>query len=231
MKAIVNDTERDDEMVDRLLEFRAFIDRALPLAFSESSAVPDAAPVTTSATTTTAPLPPITRIIPTSGSGFRSGQASLPTLSTKKVTFKHAAFDAFQTAFRSRRNKPAEMIAKYIDRAMRKGQRDATDEEFVTVLDAGLELYRFTQGAWCFLLIKSVKRIFDLFYLAHIFADKDVFRTFYHRALAKRLLLQRSASDDFEKTVLKKLTTRKFLRSPNPHCFTSKKRILADMMS
>jgi len=36
-------------------------------------------------------------------------------------------------------------------------------------------------------------------------ADRDVFRTFYWRALAKRLLLQKSASDDFEKAVIKKL--------------------------
>jgi len=35
--------------------------------------------------------------------------------------------------------------------------------------------------------------------------DKDVFRTFYTRALAKRMLLGRSASDDFEKEVLKVL--------------------------
>lgn len=32
-----------------------------------------------------------------------------------------------------------------------------------------------------------------------------VFRAFYHRALAKRLLLEKSASDDFEKSILKKL--------------------------
>ena len=38
--------------------------------------------------------------------------------------------------------------------------------------------------------------------------DKDVFRTFYHRALAKRLLLEKSASDDFEKAVLKRLKER-----------------------
>ncbi|KAG8835787.1 hypothetical protein FRC17_001181 [Serendipita sp. 399] len=36
--------------------------------------------------------------------------------------------------------------------------------------------------------------------------DKDAFRTFYNRALAKRLLLGRSASDDFEKRVLQELS-------------------------
>ncbi len=35
------------------------------------------------------------------------------------------------------------------------------------------------------------------------FADRDVFRTFYHKALARRLLTHRSASDQSEKQVLK----------------------------
>ena len=72
------------------------------------------------------------------------------------------------------------MIAKYVDKAMRKGQGNATDAEFQGLLDRVLQLYRFTE-------------------------DKDVFRTFYHRSLAKRLLLEKSASDDFEKGMLKKL--------------------------
>lgn len=72
------------------------------------------------------------------------------------------------------------MIAKYLDKAMRKGQSGASDTDFEAHLDDVLALYRFTD-------------------------DKDVFRTFYHRALAKRLLLEKSASDDFEKAILKKL--------------------------
>ncbi|KAI0059900.1 Cullin-4B [Artomyces pyxidatus] len=92
----------------------------------------------------------------------------------------YALTDAFSTGFKARPTKPAEMIAKHVDRLMRKGQRGASDEEFEAQLDAALALYRFTE-------------------------DKDVFRTFYHRALAKRLLLERSASDDFEKAILKKL--------------------------
>ncbi|KAI0041999.1 Cullin-domain-containing protein [Auriscalpium vulgare] len=94
--------------------------------------------------------------------------------------FEYALIDAFATGFKARRNKPAEMIAKHVDRMMRKGQRGASDVEFQAQLDDALVLYRFTD-------------------------DKDVFRTFYHRALAKRLLLARSASDDFEKAILKKL--------------------------
>lgn len=46
--------------------------------------------------------------------------------------------------------------------------------------------------------------------------DRDVFRTFYWRALAKRLLLQKSASDDFEKAVIKKLREGAVLLSCSP---------------
>ncbi len=94
--------------------------------------------------------------------------------------FEYALHDAFAVGFKKRHNKPAEMIARHIDKLMRKGQNSAAAEAFNEQLDASLALYRFT-------------------------ADKDVFRAFYHRALAKRLLLGRSASDDAEKAMLKKL--------------------------
>jgi cullin-4 len=102
--------------------------------------------------------------------------------------FSYALIDAFQTGFKARRNKPAEMVAKYMDKAMREPNRAASDTDFVGRMDAVLALYRFTD-------------------------DKDVFRTFYHRALAKRLLLGRSASDDDEKIMLKKLKERAFSSS------------------
>ncbi|KAI0638919.1 Cullin-domain-containing protein [Trametes polyzona] len=94
--------------------------------------------------------------------------------------FTYGLEDAFRAGFKARRNKPAEMIAKHIDKAMRRGQKAKRDEDFQAELDAVLALYRFTD-------------------------DMDVFRAFYQRALAKRLLLGRSASDDFERAVLKKL--------------------------
>ena len=147
VSTIVNDQEHDDEMVDHLLDFKAFVDAALDSAFA----------------------------------GNRQ--------------FKNAATDAFATGFRLRKIKPAEMIAKYLDREMRRGQKEASDEEFQKKLEAVLGLYRFTRGEPFILILLSPNDC--------IFVDKDVFRTFYHRALARRLLLQRSASDDFEKSVLK----------------------------
>lgn len=172
---IVKDVNRDDEMVVRLLEFKAFIDKATPAAFAD---------------------PHVAHIA--SGSSTEAG----PSMVANKE-FSYAAVDGFRTGFRARKNKPAEMIAKYLDKAMRKGQKEASDEEFSKALDAALSLYRFTNGMLC----NHNDRLGNLT-ASLAFADKDVFRTFYHRSLAKRLLLQRSASDDFEKSVLKKLKER-----------------------
>ena len=94
--------------------------------------------------------------------------------------YAYALSDAFAGGYLARRRAPAEMLAKHVDRLMRKGQAGASDAEFAEKLDKALELYRYTD-------------------------DKDVFRAFYQRALARRLLLGRSASDDFEKRVIKKL--------------------------
>jgi len=100
--------------------------------------------------------------------------------------FSNALRSAFAMGFKTRRSKPAEMIAKYLDKAMRKGQGESTDTDFDITLTSVLELYRFSE-------------------------DKDVFRTFYHRSLAKRLLLGKSASNDFEISMLKKMKESGFL--------------------
>jgi len=100
--------------------------------------------------------------------------------------FSNALRSAFAMGFKARRSKPAEMIAKYLDKAMRKGQGENTDTDFDITLTNVLELYRFSE-------------------------DKDVFRTFYHRSLAKRLLLGKSASNDFEIGMLKKMKESGFL--------------------
>ncbi|KAK0231999.1 Cullin-4B [Armillaria nabsnona] len=105
---------------------------------------------------------------------------SAPPPTKANQEFVYALSDAFAHGFKARRNKPAEMIATYLDKLMRRGQGATSEDSHTATLDAALALYRFTD-------------------------DKDVFRTFYHRQLAKRLLLGRSASDDVEKQMLKKL--------------------------
>lgn len=143
-------------MVERLLNFKAFAEEVANTAFVDNT------PQSTSGTST-------------------SNNAPQKYKSTPNVEYDYALRDGFQAGFSKRRNKPAEMTAKYLDRAMRKGQKSATDAEFMTLLEKVLQLYRFTD-------------------------DKDVFRTYYMRALAKRLLLSRSANDAFEIAILKKLT-------------------------
>lgn len=112
-----------------------------------------------------------------------SSTSSLPSKQPNQE-FIYASDDAFTSGLKARRNKPAEMMAKHLDKIMRKGQGTATDAAFEAQLNSVLNLYRFTD-------------------------DKDVFRTFYHRQLAKRLLLEKSASNDFEQAMLQKLVKSK----------------------
>lgn len=157
----------DDQMVEKLLEFKSFADRLVSDAFASETAAPLVLPTIQTDSKDLLKIDPAPTKVPSRD-------------------FQYALSDAFQRAFRSRRNKPSELLAKHLDKALRKGQQGKKDIDFERELDAVLGLYRFTE-------------------------DKDVFRTFYHRALAKRLLLEKSASDDFEKGMLKKLKERKCL--------------------
>lgn len=154
-----NIKEKDEEMVSRLLVLKADCDKVVTKAFVDLTATVRPTPSRPS-TSTTVDMPAYEKV--------------------PNREFAYAVRDAFTEGFKARRTKPAEMIAKHIDKEMRRGQKSAKDQDFLGGLETVLELYRFTD-------------------------DKDVFRTFYHRALAKRLLLEKSASDDHEKRVLTKL--------------------------
>ncbi|GIL70584.1 hypothetical protein Vretimale_3704 [Volvox reticuliferus] len=107
--------------------------------------------------------------------------------------------ESFEYFINQRANKPAELIAKFIDARLRAGGRGAgavstgvcgaavvagggggSEEELEAALDRALMLFRYIQG-------------------------KDVFEAFYKKDLAKRLLLGRSASVDAEKAMIAKL--------------------------
>jgi len=94
--------------------------------------------------------------------------------------FAHALKDSFEYFINQRTNKPAELIAKYVDNRLRAGNKEATDDELDKILDKILVLFRFIHG-------------------------KDVFEAFYKKDLAKRLLVGKSASYDAEKSMLLKL--------------------------
>uniref|UniRef100_A0AAF5PJZ6 CULLIN_2 domain-containing protein n=1 Tax=Wuchereria bancrofti TaxID=6293 RepID=A0AAF5PJZ6_WUCBA len=88
--------------------------------------------------------------------------------------------DSFDYFINTRPNKPAELVAKFMDGKLRSGNKGVTEEEMENLMDEIIVLFRFIQG-------------------------KDVFEAFYKKDLAKRLLLGRSASVDAEKSMLSKL--------------------------
>lgn len=88
--------------------------------------------------------------------------------------------DGIRAGVETRQAVPAEMIAKHLDAVLRRGQGATSAAEFDTQLDEIVALVKFTK-------------------------DKDVFKQFYVAQLAKRLLLGRSASNEEEMSMVRKL--------------------------
>ncbi|XP_069999236.1 cullin-3 [Penaeus vannamei] len=79
-------------------------------------------------------------------------------------------------------SKSPEYLSLFIDDKLKKGVKGMTEAEIEAVLDKTMVLFRFLQ-------------------------EKDVFERYYKQHLAKRLLLQKSVSEDSEKTMISKLKT------------------------
>lgn len=94
--------------------------------------------------------------------------------------FVLAQKQGFEFCINKRENKVAELIAKYLDAKLRSGNKTMSDLELENSLDEALIIFRYTQA-------------------------KDMFEEFYKRHFAKRLLLNRSASSDAERSMLLKL--------------------------
>nr|GEU36604.1 cullin-4-like [Tanacetum cinerariifolium] len=101
---------------------------------------------------------------------------------SKNDVFSNTIKEAFEHLINLRQNRPAELIAKFLDEKLRAGNKGTSEEELEGTLDKVLVLFRFIQG-------------------------KDVFEAFYKKDLAKRLLLGKSASIDAEKSMISKLKT------------------------
>ncbi|PIA41621.1 hypothetical protein AQUCO_02200213v1 [Aquilegia coerulea] len=101
---------------------------------------------------------------------------------SRNDVFSNTIKDAFEHLINLRQNRPAELIAKFLDEKLRAGNKGTSEEELEGLLDKVLVLFRFIQG-------------------------KDVFEAFYKKDLAKRLLLGKSASIDAEKSMISKLKT------------------------
>ncbi|KAJ2807124.1 hypothetical protein H4R20_001415 [Coemansia guatemalensis] len=93
------------------------------------------------------------------------------------VSTLHGAFEAF---INTRRNKPAQLIARQADHYLRSGSKHATEQGLVDLLDRIIGIFRFIQG-------------------------KDLFEAYYRRDLAKRFLGNRIADMDTERLMVQKL--------------------------
>lgn len=94
-------------------------------------------------------------------------------------TFRIEYRKALDRIVNARQGKPAELIARFVDRKMR-GEKGQTHEDIEAILCRIMNIF-------CFL------------------NSKDVFEAFYKKLLSKRLLLDRSASQDLERSMLMKL--------------------------
>ncbi|EES14624.1 hypothetical protein BDA96_07G059000 [Sorghum bicolor] len=79
-------------------------------------------------------------------------------------------------------NRSPEFISLFVDDKLRKGVKEANEEDLETVLDKVMMLFRYLQ-------------------------EKDLFEKYYKQHLAKRLLSGKNASDDSERSMLVKLKT------------------------
>ncbi|KAI8974297.1 Cullin 3 [Pilobolus umbonatus] len=82
--------------------------------------------------------------------------------------------------FINENSRAAEFISLFIDENLKKNLKGKSEDEVDDILDKAITLFRFLQ-------------------------DKDVFERYYKQHLAKRLLLNRSVSDDAERGMLSKL--------------------------
>lgn len=79
-------------------------------------------------------------------------------------------------------SKSPEYLSLFIDDKLKKGVKGLSEQEIEQVLDKTMVLFRYIQ-------------------------DKDIFERYYKQHLAKRLLLNKSSSDDLEKSMISKLKT------------------------
>ncbi|KYQ92686.1 cullin [Tieghemostelium lacteum] len=101
---------------------------------------------------------------------------------SKNQILVYSLKESFEYFINLKSNKPAELIAKYADSKLRSSNKRMSEDDLEVVLNKLLILFRYIQG-------------------------KDVFEAFYKQDLAKRLLMDKSASIDAEKSMISKLKT------------------------
>ncbi|KLT44674.1 ubiquitin-protein ligase [Cutaneotrichosporon oleaginosum] len=164
IRTVIADPANDRQMIESVLKLKRFVDKAVADLFEVPAKLIDA----------------------TEAEDGDIDIADTPHLiqkqedRIKQLEMEEAVRSGFKAGLGTRKNAPAEWIAKYLDMTMRRGQGSSSELEFNVLLDEIVALIGYTP-------------------------DRDVFRAFYTSGLAKRLLLNKSASDDMERTMIVKL--------------------------
>ena len=98
---------------------------------------------------------------------------------SKEKEFYNALNQSFESFVNLNQHSP-EYISLFVDEQLRKGMKNTSEDDVETILDKVVMLFRYLQ-------------------------EKDVFEKYYKQHLAKRLLGQRSVSEDAERSMIGKL--------------------------
>ena len=110
---------------------------------------------------------------------FKSDSRGLKQYEKTDQAFLNVVQTAF-TTFVNKNKKSPEYLSLFLDQKLRVGLKSATDEEANSLLEGAMSLFRYVE-------------------------EKDVFEKYYRTHLTKRLLNNRSISDDLEKSFCTKL--------------------------
>ena len=139
----------------------------------------------------------------------------------KHQAIGHTLREAFETFVNKTRktgmtwgtdnDKPGEMIAKYVDLILRGGSKAIPDSVAVPTPanDEEIDDEAIDEDSQ---INRQLDQVLELFRFVH---GKAVFEAFYKKDLARRLLMNRSASADAEKSMLTRLKSGRSLR-PTP---------------
>ncbi|KAJ9095662.1 hypothetical protein QFC21_005534 [Naganishia friedmannii] len=116
---------------------------------------------------------------PANPTAFKTGEGEHKE-ARRRLALESEVRDGLKAGMETRQAVPAELIAKHLHRLMEKGQGTRPEAEWDRLMDEIVDLVKFTK-------------------------DKDIFREFYISQLAKRLLSGRSASNEDEIKMVKKL--------------------------
>ena len=133
----------------------------------------------------------------------------------KNKTIGHTLREAFETFVNKTKktdmtwgtdnDKPGEMIAKYVDLILRGGSK-AIPDSVSTVPSTNEDDMENEEVDEDSQINRQLDQVLDLFRFVH---GKAVFEAFYKKDLARRLLMNRSASADAEKSMLTRLKSGK----------------------